>query len=187
MMPPEFASTSMLPQRPAVVANSLKAKVIAVTNQKGGVGKTTTAINLGAGLALLGHPTLVVDVDPQGNATSGLGLKGQAATSQTIYNVLMAARNLGDASRSFAERAVSTLEADPEVIAKHLERSLMLVTALNPVVGYEKAAKIAQKAHRERITLREAALALGWVTAEQFDTWVDPSRMLGPSAPARKS
>ena len=104
-----------------------------------------------------------------------------------IYNVLMAARNLGDASRSFAERAVSTLEADPEVIAKHLERSLMLVTALNPVVGYEKAAKIAQKAHRERITLREAALALGWVTAEQFDTWVDPSRMLGPSAPARKS
>ena len=104
-----------------------------------------------------------------------------------IYNLLMAARNLGDASLSFAERAVSTLEADAEVIARHLERSLMLVTALNPHIGYEKAAKIAQKAHRERSTLRQAALELGWVTAEQFDTWVDPPSMLGPSAPARKS
>jgi fumarate hydratase class II len=103
-----------------------------------------------------------------------------------IFNVLMAARNLGDASLSFAERAVATLEADPEVIAQHLERSLMLVTALNPHIGYEKAAKIAQKAHREHSTLRQAALELGWVTAEQFDTWVDPLSMLGPSVPARK-
>ena len=57
----------------------------------------------------------------------------------------------------------------------------MLVTALNPFIGYEKAAKIAQKAHREQLTLREAALALGWVTAEQFDEWVDPRAMLGPN------
>jgi fumarate hydratase, class II len=104
-----------------------------------------------------------------------------------IYNVLMAARNLGDASSSFAERAVSTLEADPAVIARHLERSLMLVTALNPHIGYEKAAKIAQKAHREGSTLREAALELGWVSADQFDAWVDPLSMLGPSGPSRKS
>jgi len=98
-----------------------------------------------------------------------------------IFNVLMAARNLGDAGQSFAERAVATLEADSAVIQGHLERSLMLVTALNPHIGYEKAAKIAQKAHREHLTLRQAALALGWVSEEQFDEWVDPRKMLGPS------
>jgi fumarate hydratase class II len=97
-----------------------------------------------------------------------------------IFNVLMAARNLGDAALSFAERAVATLEADSAMIARHLERSLMLVTALNPHIGYEKAAKIAQKAHRERSTLREAALALGWVSEKEFDEWVDPLQMLGP-------
>ena len=98
-----------------------------------------------------------------------------------IYNLLMAARTLGDASRSFAERTVSTLAPDTEVIARHLERSLMLVTALSPHIGYEKAAKIAQKAHREGSTLREAALALGWVSARDFDAWVNPLEMLGPS------
>jgi fumarate hydratase class II len=112
------------------------------------------------------------------------GMSGQlelnAYKPLIIFNVLMAARNLGDAAQSFAERAIMTLEADPEVIARHLERSLMLVTALNPHIGYEKAAKIAQKAHREHLTLRQAALDLGWVTAEQFDAWVDPLQMLGP-------
>jgi fumarate hydratase class II len=112
------------------------------------------------------------------------GLSGQlelnAYKPVIIFNLLMAARNLGDASLSFAQRAVSTLAADEAVIRQHLTRSLMLVTALNPQIGYEKAAKIAQKAHREGSTLREAALALGWVTAEQFDAWVNPLEMLGP-------
>ena len=89
MIPPEFAAAATAPPPPETTHNSLKAKVIAVTNQKGGVGKTTTAINLGAALAILGQPTLVVDVDPQGNATSGLGLKGQTTRAGTIYHALM--------------------------------------------------------------------------------------------------
>jgi chromosome partitioning protein len=92
MMPPEFGSTQTAAPQPA--DKPLKAKVIAVTNQKGGVGKTTTAINVGAVFALSGFPTLVVDIDPQGNATSGLGLKGQAGPNGTIYQALTGASNV---------------------------------------------------------------------------------------------
>jgi fumarate hydratase class II len=113
------------------------------------------------------------------------GMSGQlelnAYKPVLIFNLLMAARNLGDVCESFAERGIAGLEANVERISQHVEHSLMLVTALSPHLGYEKAARIAQKAHREHTTLREAALALGWVSEDDFDRWVDPARMLGPT------
>ena len=74
-----------------------------------------------------------------------------------------------------------------EVIQRHLDSSLMLVTALSPHIGYEKAARIAQTAHNEASTLREAALKLGYVTEQQFDQWVDPEQMTGARAIANPS
>ena len=94
-------------------------------------------------------------------------------------NVLQSGRLLGDACVSFTEKcAVGILPNLPE-IKKHLENSLMLVTALNPHIGYENAAKIAKKAHKENKTLRGAAVELGLLTSEQFDEWVKPENMVG--------
>jgi len=76
---------------------------------------------------------------------------------------------------------VRGIEARRERIAENLERSLMLVTALVPHIGYDRAAQIAHKAHHENSTLRTAALALGYVTAEEFDRWLQPAAMTGPS------
>lgn len=94
-------------------------------------------------------------------------------------NVLQSARLLGDACVSFNDRCAVGIEPNHEVIAKHLENSLMLVTALNTHIGYEKAAKIAKTAHKENKTLREVAIELGLVTGEQFDQWVRPEKMVG--------
>lgn len=94
-------------------------------------------------------------------------------------NVLQSARLLGDACVSFNDRCAVGIEPNHDVIKKHLENSLMLVTALNTHIGYEKAAKIAKTAHKENKTLREVALELGLVTGEQFDQWVRPEKMVG--------
>ncbi len=94
-------------------------------------------------------------------------------------NILQSARLIGDACVSFNDHCVIGIEPNYDGIKKHLENSLMLVTALNPHIGYENAAKIAKKAHKENTSLREAALALGLLTNEQFDAWVRPEDMIG--------
>jgi fumarate hydratase class II len=100
-----------------------------------------------------------------------------------IYNVLQSIRLLGDAAVSFADHCVAGIAANRPRIAELLHRSLMLVTALSPHIGYDKAAQVAKKAHAEDLTLKEAAVALGYVTAEEFDRWVRPEDMIGPHSP----
>ncbi|MFO1414768.1 MAG: class II fumarate hydratase [Burkholderiales bacterium] len=99
-----------------------------------------------------------------------------------LHNTLESIELLSDALRSFDERCARGIEPNRERIAAHLADSLMLVTALNPHIGYENAAKIAQKAHREGTSLRAAALALGLVDAGDFDRWIDPEAMTRPDA-----
>jgi len=96
-----------------------------------------------------------------------------------IANFLQSAELLGDASVSFASKCVRGIEPNMELIRMNLDRSLMLVTALNPHIGYYKAAEIAQSAQKNGTTLREAAMASGYVSAEEFDSWVDPLKMIG--------
>lgn len=96
-----------------------------------------------------------------------------------IYNLLMSAQLIGDACDSFDKHCAVGIEPNRERIKHNLENSLMLVTALNPHIGYDNAAKIAKKAHKEGTTLRQAALDLGLLTNEQFDEWVRPEDMIG--------
>ena len=95
-----------------------------------------------------------------------------------IYNLLQSIRILADGMASFNEKCMMGLEANKEVINGHVERSLMLVTALNPHIGYEKAAEIAKLAFRENSTLKEAALKTGYITEEQYEKWVVPEKMV---------
>lgn len=97
-----------------------------------------------------------------------------------IHNLLHSIRLLTDSCTTFRTKCVEGLEPVRENIASHLENSLMLVTALNNHIGYDKAAKIAKKAHEEGTTLRESALELGYLTNEEFDAWVRPEEMTGP-------
>jgi fumarate hydratase class II len=94
-------------------------------------------------------------------------------------NFLQSARLIGDACVSFDVNCAVGIEPNTPMIQRHLENSLMLVTALNPYIGYENAAAIAKKAHKEGTSLREAALGLGLLTSEQFDEWVKPEDMIG--------
>ena len=93
-------------------------------------------------------------------------------------NIINSINLLADASKSFAANCINGLKADENRINELMKKSLMLVTALNPHIGYEAAAKCAKKAHAEGTTLKEAALSLNLLTAEQFDQWVDPNKMI---------
>ncbi|MFA6597440.1 MAG: class II fumarate hydratase [Ignavibacteriaceae bacterium] len=99
-----------------------------------------------------------------------------------IFNVLQSIRLIGDACTSFTDNCVVGIEANKENIKNHLINSLMLVTALNPHIGYDNAAKVAKKALKGKKTLKEAAVELGLLTAEQFDEFVRPEKMIGPKA-----
>ena len=95
-----------------------------------------------------------------------------------IYNFLQSATLLADGMRSFNDNCAAGIEANLELISGHVERSLMLVTALNPHIGYEKGAKIAKLAFQENSTLKEAAIKTGYLTSEQYDEWVKPENMI---------
>ena len=97
-----------------------------------------------------------------------------------IYDLLQSGRLIADACVSFTDNCVVGIEPNRARIKQLLEGSLMLVTALNPHIGYDKAAKVAKKAHAEGTSLKEAAVALGFLTAEEFDKFVRPEQMIGP-------
>ncbi|CAM9557929.1 unnamed protein product [Choristocarpus tenellus] len=97
-----------------------------------------------------------------------------------VANLLSSMRLLGDCCSSFTDRCVSGINANRDRIHDIMTNSLMLVTALNPMIGYDNASKVAKKAHKEATTLKEAALALQLMTEAQFDQWVRPENMIGP-------
>ena len=98
-----------------------------------------------------------------------------------IYNVLQSIRLLADGMNSFTDNCVVGIEANKGRIETLLNESLMLVTALNPHIGYDNAAKIAKKAHADGTTLKQAGIDLGLLTEEQFNDWIDPKSMIAPS------
>jgi fumarate hydratase, class II len=123
---------------------------------------------------VIGNDTAVAVAGSQGN------FELNVFKPLIIHNVLHSIRLLGDSCRSFTEHCVSGLEPNRDQIKRHVANSLMLVTALNPRIGYDKAAKTAKKAHAEGKTLREACVELGYLSGEEFDVLVRPEKMIGP-------
>jgi len=98
-----------------------------------------------------------------------------------VANVLNSARLIGDAAKCFTDNCVKGIEVNHARIHHYLNDSLMLVTALNPYIGYDKASVIAKSAHKNGTTLKEAAIASGYVTGEEFDAWIKPEDMINPA------
>merc|ERR1711924_275651 len=123
------------------------------------------------------------DGKPCGNYSRWQQLPHGAKCIQTGHhlNVLKSIRLMSDAIDSFAKHCVDGIQVNQKRIKEHLDRSLMLVTALNPKIGYDKAAKVAKEALAEEKTLKEKAMELGYLTEKEFNEWVDPNKMLGPN------
>jgi fumarate hydratase class II len=129
---------------------------------------------------------IMVCIQVMGNDTA-IGIAGSRGNLELnvckpviIHNFLHSVALLSDACLRFTEFCVEGLEPDEQQIRRHLENSLMLVTALNPHIGYDKAAEVAKKAHKEGTTLREATIALGHLSGEEFDAAVRPDEMTRP-------
>ena len=140
----------------------------------GKVNPTQSEAMIMVGIQVYANDTAVAMADSRGN------LELNVAKPVIIHNFCNSIDLLTDACDRFREFCVEGLEPDYDQIDHHLRNSLMLVTALNPIIGYDKAAKVAKKAHHERTTLREAALALGFLSAEEFDAAVVPEAMTHP-------
>jgi fumarate hydratase class II len=122
---------------------------------------------------VLGHDSAIASAASQGN------LELNTMRPLIISNFLHSARILAGATKAFHDFCVEGAELNRDAIARHVDRSLMLVTALSPVIGYDKAAAIAHKANADGSTLREAALASGFISAGDFDHVIDPAQMVG--------
>ena len=140
----------------------------------GKVNPTQSEAMMMVGVQVIGNDVVVTTAGSRGN------LELNVCKPVIAYNVMQSIALMTDACRTFREFCVEGLEPDYEQIERHLRNSLMLVTALNPIIGYDNAAKVAKKAHAERKTLREAALELGLLSAEQFDAAVRPEDMTSP-------
>ena len=140
----------------------------------GKVNPTQSEAMIMVAIQVFGNDTAVSIAGSRGN------LELNVCKPVIIHNVCHSIDLLTDACDRFREFCVEGLEPDYEQIEHHLNNSLMLVTALNPIIGYDKAAQVAKKAHKERTTLREAALALGYLSAEEFDRAIVPSEMTHP-------
>jgi fumarate hydratase class II len=140
----------------------------------GKVNPTQSEAMIMVGIQVLGNDAAIAVAGSRGN------LELNVTKPVIIYNVMQSISLLTDASRAFREFCVEGLKPDYPQIARHLNNSLMLVTALNPIIGYDKSAQVAKKAHKEGTTLREASLELGFLSAEQFDAAVRPEEMTHP-------
>jgi fumarate hydratase class II len=140
----------------------------------GKVNPTQSEAMIMVGIQVLGNDAAVAIAGSRGN------LELNVCKPVIIYNVLQSSELLTDACRGFREFCVEGLAPDYAQIQRHLTNSLMLVTALTPIIGYDKSAEVAKKAQKEGTTLREASLALGYLSAEEFDAAVRPEDMTHP-------